>query len=76
MDQNILLDGEEITPNEVTELKEFINKKIEEELKSLRNSYEQALVDNKDSFIWEGEEMSTPFAKYFLEHHESKLKTL
>jgi hypothetical protein len=64
-----------MTEKETLEIKEWINQEIENELLELRGLYEQAVKDNKESFLWGDQEMLTSFAKYYLEYYESQLKT-
>jgi len=64
-----------MTEKETLEVKDWINQEIEKELLELRGLYEQAVANNQETFVWGDEEMSTSYTKYFLEFHESQLKT-
>lgn len=46
----------------------------EPKLKRLKESYQQAIKDKKDSFIFEGHELLTSYAKYMIEYLEDKFK--
>ena len=64
-----------MSQEETLELTEYINQELKKELSNLRTAYEKAVAEGKESFIYEGEEMLTSYTKYFLEYHESQLKT-
>ena len=63
-----------MTQQENIEIKKWVNEEIKKELAELRKLYEQAVKDNKESFIWQDQEMLTSFSKYYLEYYESQLK--
>lgn len=47
-------------------------------LETLKKAYEKAIKENKESFIYEGEELIISYAKYlieYLETHSPKTKT-
>jgi hypothetical protein len=45
-----------------------------QKLKELKNLYNKAVKDNKESFIYNGDEYLTSYAKYVIEYLETKLK--
>jgi hypothetical protein len=58
------------------EVDKIIKEKEKNDLVELRKLYDEAVENNKESFVWQKSEMLTAYAKYFLEFHESQLKTL
>jgi hypothetical protein len=45
-----------------------------EEYFELKKSYNQAVLDKKDSFIFQDKELVTDYAKYLLEHLNNTFK--
>jgi hypothetical protein len=45
-----------------------------QQFKVFKQSFKVALQKNKDSFIFEGNEFMTSYAKYLIEHLEPQLK--
>lgn len=43
-------------------------------LQSLKTQYNKAIKDGKDSFIWNGNELLTSYAKYLIEYLNNNLK--
>lgn len=43
-------------------------------LKDLKRHYKKAVEDNKESFIFNGDEYLTSYAKYVIEYLESRFK--
>lgn len=54
------------------EVDKIIKEKEKNDLVEIRKLYDEAVENNKESFIWQKLEMSTAYTKYFLEFHESK----
>jgi aromatic ring hydroxylase len=54
------------------EVDKIIKEKEKNDLVEIRKLYDEAVENNKESFIWQKSEMSTAYTKYFLEFHESK----
>jgi hypothetical protein len=54
------------------EIDKIIKEKEKNDLVELRKLYDKAVENNKESFVWQKSEMSTAYAKYFLEFHESQ----
>jgi hypothetical protein len=45
-----------------------------EDIEELKNSYKVAKNDNRDTFLFEGQEMATSYVKYLLEYLKDKEK--
>jgi hypothetical protein len=45
-----------------------------EDIEELKNSYKGAIEYEKDTFLFEGQEMSTAYVKYLLEYLKDKEK--
>lgn len=45
-----------------------------QKLKELKNLYNKAVKDNKESFTYNGDEYLTSYAKYVIEYLETKFK--
>jgi len=54
------------------EVDKIIKEKEKNDLIELRKLYNEAVENDKESFVWQKSEMSTAYVKYFLEFHESK----
>jgi hypothetical protein len=42
--------------------------------RSLKKAYTQAVIDSKDTFVWEGKLLDTGYARYLLEHLNNQFK--
>lgn len=47
---------------------------IVELIKELETLYNNAVIENKKSFLWQDQEVLTSYAKYLLEYYSSHLK--